>query len=124
MSRSWSSGRFTAREGKEEEAVEAFRALVQPTHDEDGCILYALNRGADDPSYLAFVERWSSKEAHDAHMAAPHIQAILGRVDELFGDSASIVRYEEVPRGRRRSVALRARGRLTGRRARRESTGA
>jgi len=92
-------GSFKAREGKEEEAVEAFKALVQPTHDEDGCILYALNRGVDDPRDLCFVERWASIAAHDAHMESDHIKAILGRVEDLFGDDASIVRYAEVPHG-------------------------
>ena len=99
-------GSFKAKPGKEKEAVEAMLALVQPTHDEEGCILYAFNRGADDPADMAFVERWSSKETHDAHMAAPHIKAILERVDELFGDNASIVRYDEMPAGEERKGAL------------------
>ena len=43
-------GSFKANPGKEEEALEAFKALVEPTHDEDGCILYALHRGVDDPA--------------------------------------------------------------------------
>ena len=98
-------GSFKAKPGKEEEAVEAMLALVQPTHDEEGCILYAFNRGADDPADMAFVERWSSKETH-AHMAAPHLKAILERVDELFGDNASIVRYDEMPAGEERKGAL------------------
>lgn len=42
-------GSFTAKPGKEAEAEAAFRALIEPTHGEDGCILYALHRGTDDP---------------------------------------------------------------------------
>lgn len=41
-------GSFTAQEGKEAQATEAFEALMAPTHQEDGCIMYALHRGADD----------------------------------------------------------------------------
>ena len=93
------SGSFTAKPGKEAEAVEAFQALVEPTHREEGCILYALHRGVDDPRNFAFVERWASVEAHDAHMASPHIKKILTGVDDLFGDAASIVRYEPLPAG-------------------------
>jgi len=99
-------GSFTAKPGKEEEALEAFKALVGPTHAEEGCILYALNRGADDPRNLAFVERWASKETHDAHMEAPHIKEILTRAEDLFGDAASIVRYEEVPHGEPKKGSL------------------
>ena len=92
-------GSFAARPGKEEEAVAAFRALVGPTHREDGCILYALHQGLEDPQKLIFIERWASAESHDAHMESAHIKDILTRVEELFGDNAQITRYVAVPEG-------------------------
>jgi quinol monooxygenase YgiN len=92
-------GSFTAKPGKEEEALEAFRALVGPTHAESGCVLYALHNGADDPSRLAFVERWRSREELEAHLASPHVQDILTRVDELFSGGGDIVVYNAVPEG-------------------------
>jgi len=92
-------GSFTARPGKEAEGLAAFEALVEPTHAEDGCILYALHRGTDDPARLAFIERWESREALDAHLASPHIQAILERAEDLFGDSGDITVFEAVPGG-------------------------
>jgi quinol monooxygenase YgiN len=105
-------GSFKARPGKEAEALEAFKELVEPTHREDGCVLYALNQGIDDPRELAFVERWSSREAHDAHMEAPHIKAIFERVEDLFGDDANVSRYEERPAGepKKGSLAVHAGG--------------
>ena len=92
-------GSFKAQPGKEDEAVEAFKALVGPTHAEDGCILYALHRGVDDPRRLAFVERWSSREQLDAHLASPHIAALLERADELLAEPADIVVYDPIPAG-------------------------
>jgi quinol monooxygenase YgiN len=92
-------GSFKAEPGKEAEALEAFKSLVEPTHGEEGCILYALHQGTDDPSRLAFVERWESRELLDAHLASPHIAAILERAEELFGDSGDIVVYEALPGG-------------------------
>jgi quinol monooxygenase YgiN len=92
-------GSFTARPGKELEAEEAFKALVAPTHAEDGCVLYALHRGVDDPRRLTFIERWASRQALDAHLASPHIKDVLTRAEELFGDSGEIVIYEPLPDG-------------------------
>lgn len=92
-------GSFTAEPGKEDEAVEALQALVEPTHQEDGCILYALHRGVDDPRRLAFVERWASREELDAHLSSLHVEEALARVEELFGDSGDIVVYEPLPGG-------------------------
>ena len=92
-------GSFTAEPGKEAEALEAMQALVEPTHREEGCILYALHRGTDDPRRITFVERWASREQLDAHLSTPHVQGMLARAEELFGDSADIVVYEPVPAG-------------------------
>ncbi len=92
-------GSFKAEPGKEAEALEAFKALVEPTHGESGCVLYALHQGVDDPSRLAFVERWASREELNTHLGSPHVAAILARAQELFGDSADIVVYDAVPGG-------------------------
>ena len=101
-------GSFTAREGKEAEALEAFEALVEPTHGEEGCILYALHQGAEDPARLAFVERWASREALDAHLASPHIQDVLAHAEELFADGGDIVVYDAAPGGEDRKGSLAA----------------
>jgi quinol monooxygenase YgiN len=101
-------GSFTAREGQEGAALAAFESLVAPTHREDGCILYALHRGGDDPRRLAFVERWASREALDAHLASSHVQEVLSRAEELFADGGDIVVYEPVPGGEDRKGSLAA----------------
>jgi quinol monooxygenase YgiN len=101
-------GSFRAEPGREGEALEAFEALVAPTHAEQGCILYALHRGVDDPRRLTFIERWASREDLDAHLASPHIQAVLERVPELFGESGDITVYEALPGGEARKGSLRA----------------
>ena len=103
-------GSFTAKPGKEDEGLQAFKDLVQPTHDEPGCILYALHQGTDNPAQLAFVERWASREELDAHLGSPHVKAILERAEELFGDSGTITVYEAVPEGepKKGSIAVHA----------------
>ena len=90
-------GSFKAQPGKEAEAVEAFKALVDPTHHEEGCILYALHQGTDDPRRLAFVERWASRELLDVRdgdgdelqtQLHPQPPACLAR-EPFFGSPAS-----------------------------------
>lgn len=92
-------GSFIARPGKEAEAVEAFKTLVEPTHGEEGCILYALHRGIDDPRRLAFIERWASRDLLNSHLQSAHVKKVLERVEELFGDGADIVVFEPLPGG-------------------------
>ncbi len=99
-------GSFKINSGKEEEALEASRALVESTHSEDGCILYALHRGVDDPSRLTFIERWESRELLDAHLKSDHVSALLERADELWGDNGEITVYEPVPAGEPKKGSL------------------
>lgn len=99
-------GAFRTQPGKEQEGLEAFRALLDPTHREDGCILYALHQGSDDPRRLAFIERWESREKLDAHLETEHVQKVLERAEELFGDSADITVYDAVPGGEPRKGSL------------------
>jgi quinol monooxygenase YgiN len=98
-------GSFTTRPGKEAEGLEAFKALVEPTHGEEGCILYALHTGADDPARLAFVERWESRELLNAHLESEHVAAVLARSDELFA-VGEIVVYDAVPGGETKKGSL------------------
>jgi quinol monooxygenase YgiN len=100
-------GSFVARDGKESEAIEAFRALVEPTHAEDGCILYALHQGHDDPRKLAFIERWESKDLLEAHLGSDHVKEVLTKADDLFA-SADITTYDALPGGQERKGALAA----------------
>ena len=99
-------GSFTAKAGKERELAEAFEALVAPTHAEDGCILYALHQGLDDPRRLTFIERWASREHLDAHLNSAHVQAILERAEELWGDNGEIVTYNALPAGEKEKGSL------------------
>ena len=105
-------GSLKAKPGKEDDTRDALGGLVAPTHAEDGCILYALHQGTDDPGRLAFVERWESRELLDAHLESAHVAAVLERVEELFGDSADIVVYEAVAEGepKKGSLAVHAGG--------------
>jgi quinol monooxygenase YgiN len=100
-------GSFEAKEGKEQDALEAFKALVEPTHAEDGCILYALHRGTDNPRRLAFIERWASRELLGTHLESAHVAAVLAKADDLFA-SSDITVFDAVPGGEQAKGSLAA----------------
>lgn len=83
--------RARAREGKEREAEEAFRAVIPPTHQEDGCLRYALHRAIDDPRTLVMIERWSSKEALDRHLATPHVQKLFAALGDIVESAPELL---------------------------------
>lgn len=72
-----------ARAGREEELFQQLRALVEPTHAEQGCVTYEMHRSHEDPGLFMFTESWASRPEWDAHMRSPHLTAFGARQDEL-----------------------------------------
>ncbi len=90
---------FRAQPGRAAEAEAAFAEAVPPTHAEDGCALFAVHRVADDPDRFVLVERWASREALDAHLAAPHLAAFRARGAEIWAEPPEITLAEALPLG-------------------------
>jgi quinol monooxygenase YgiN len=83
---------FKIRAGKEEEALEALRPVIEQTHDEAGCLNYALHRDKNDPSVLVIVERWTSQVALDNHFLQPYV-AQLGTAAADLLTEPPVVRF-------------------------------
>ena len=92
--------RIKAQPGKEVEMERVLRAAVAPTHEEPGCLRYALHRSTDDPATFLFVERWQSKAALDQHRETPHLKTLFGKLRELVAGPADVGIYELLPEGK------------------------
>ena len=80
-----------AKPGRGDEAAAAFQEVAVPTHGEEGCIVYALHRVANDPERLVLVERWASREALDQHLATPHLTAFREDSHDLWAEPMEIL---------------------------------
>lgn len=92
--------RARARPGQEAALEKELRALIGPTHSEEGCLKYALHRGAQDRRSFLIVERWASKEAFDRHMGEPHVKKLMLAVPGMLEAAPEIVAFEPLPEGR------------------------
>lgn len=61
-----------------EEVREAFAAIALQTHEEVGCLGWAIHQGVDNPNEFIEVSRWKSAAASAEHGASEHVQWILG----------------------------------------------
>jgi len=84
---------ITAKPGKREAILEAFRANVPAVRAEKGCIEYGAAVDADPalpvqtrygPDTFLAIEKWESLEALKAHAAAPHMAAYAAKTRELI----------------------------------------
>jgi quinol monooxygenase YgiN len=73
-----------AKPGQELMLQAELTALLKPTRNEDGCLLYDLHRSPDVPSDFLFYEIWESREAHSAHKQTPHFLRWNARKDTLL----------------------------------------
>lgn len=60
-------------EGRADAAIAALEACAVKTHEEPGCLAYAVHRDDADPQHFILVERWRAQEDLDAHMELPHV---------------------------------------------------
>ena len=56
--------------GRAADFAGAFRVVQATAYQEDGCEQYELFQSVDDNDKLVLLERWSSQELLDRHMAA------------------------------------------------------
>ncbi|MBK5538905.1 antibiotic biosynthesis monooxygenase [Pseudomonas sp. TH05] len=70
------------------EAFEAlFRAYVEPSRAEPGCIEYHMLRDQQDPTLFIFYEIWQSRAHLDVHSNLPHMKRFFEqRMDYLERD--------------------------------------
>ncbi len=90
---------FKTQAGKQDEAAEALLDAGAQTHEEEGCLAYALHRSPADPTQLALVERWRSQEDLNEHFTKPYIQALGERAAEVLDGAPQVQILEPVPGG-------------------------
>jgi quinol monooxygenase YgiN len=84
---------LTAKPGRRDELLVAFRANVPAVRAEKGCLEYAGHTDAAGigpfqakfgPDVLVVLESWESPEALAAHVAAPHMAAYGQKTKDLI----------------------------------------
>lgn len=75
-----------AKPGKTDDLKQALAALVVPTQQEPGNVEYALFQLRDAPDTFYVRESWHGQAGLDAHIALPHFQAFVARMDELLAE--------------------------------------
>lgn len=82
---------ITAKPGKRDTILDAFRANVPNVRAEKGCIEYGAAVDADPalpvqtkygPDTFVVIEKWDSMDALKAHSAAPHMAAYAAKTRE------------------------------------------
>ena len=68
--------------------------LIDETRKEEGNVSYELIRGVDSKNLFAFIEKWESKDALDAHMNTKHFKTIVPEMGKLVDGEMQIAVHE------------------------------
>ena len=86
-----------AKPGRESDALEMLRGLIEPTRAEAGCINYDLHQSADDPALFVFYENWASEKDFEAHGRSAHIQKFRQCAATCLAEGPLISKWKIVP---------------------------
>ena len=76
-------GTVVARDETRDELRRILADQVAPTRAEAGCVNYDFHVDVTDPNVFVFYENWRTRDDLDAHLKAPHLQPLFGRLEEL-----------------------------------------
>lgn len=79
-----------------DEARSAFARLVQSTLAEPGCEVYDLVTSPDDPTTWLMLEKWSTREAWEAHMRTSHVIAHNAEAESFLTCPAELRFYDPI----------------------------
>jgi quinol monooxygenase YgiN len=85
--------------GRTEEALEAFRRVIEATHSEQGARTCALAQSDEDPSVLVLIERWATQDAIDQHLAQPYVARFAQESEGLFSADPEVYFLKGLPFG-------------------------
>lgn len=79
--------------GRQEELKSILADLVEPTRQEQGCLLYQLLQNQSDPNEFVFIEEWESQAMLEAHLISPHINQADAKLDGVLAAEPDIQLY-------------------------------
>lgn len=82
--------RIKAKAGCEEVVASAMAACVPESRAEADNFQYVPNRDLDDAQVFFFIERWSSREALQAHMETPHFKKLADSLKDMVAEPLSV----------------------------------
>ncbi|MCT4613745.1 MAG: antibiotic biosynthesis monooxygenase [Marinifilaceae bacterium] len=82
--------KLTAKEGKEQALIEAFKEMIAPTKKEKGYIMYEMYQDSTNPAIMMVVEQWETKEDFDAHCSSNHFDEIVPKMSACMAKEGEV----------------------------------
>ncbi len=81
---------FKANKNHTSELKHLLLNLLEPTRQEQGCMLYELHQDQEDPTNFFMYEQWESKTLLEQHLASEHINKFRSLVGKVLAEPIKI----------------------------------
>jgi quinol monooxygenase YgiN len=88
--------KIIAKPGLEEKVKSELLGLIAPTRKEAPCINYDLHQSRENKAQFLFYENWVSRQDLDDHLKTPHLQAFLGKSEELLAAPLEVTFWDMI----------------------------
>ena len=88
--------KIPVKKGKADDLIDLLKELMAPVAEEEGTLLYTLNRDPGNPNSVVIMERYRDKAALDAHSSTPHFKTLFSRMPEFLDGKPEISILEEI----------------------------
>jgi quinol monooxygenase YgiN len=85
-----------ARPGREAEVRAALVEIAEPSRADPGCLMWEAYDDPQEPRRFVTVELWADQAAFTAHMATPHVRAIIARAEALLAVPPEIRSFRRI----------------------------
>jgi quinol monooxygenase YgiN len=82
-----------------EEAIAALSEAIAASHDEEGCVVYALHTVKDDPSTLIMLEHWETEDQLENHRHQPHLATLRTKLPATLTGPSEVKYLTAIPIG-------------------------
>lgn len=88
------NGTFQVKPECRQALIDMSLALVEPSKEEPGCILYSFLENAGKPGQFLFFEKWRSRKDLDEHFQKPYFLAFAEKFPGMIIGEAVIEVHE------------------------------
>lgn len=88
--------KIKAKSGEEAKLEGALRNVLPKVREEEGTLVYTLNRSQDDPSTLMVFEKYRDMDAFIYHSSTPYLKELFNIIMPLIDGTPSVELFDEL----------------------------
>lgn len=88
--------KIKAKSGEEAKVEQALRDVLPKVREEEGTLVYTLNRSQNDPSTFMVLEKYKDMDAFVYHSSTPYLKEMFNIILPLLDGDLAVELFDEL----------------------------